>query len=78
MLLIEFLYIRFLVIVFNIIFLNGAGVYFMYHKLLTFFDNIEKENKLLAAVSWDLKVLPYYAACKALLSINYLLALYGD
>ena len=47
----------------------------MYQKLLTFYDNIEKENKLLAAVSWDLKVLPYYGACKAL---SYLVALYGD
>ena len=56
----------------NILILNGAGVYFMYQTLLTFFDNIEKENKLLAAV-WDLEVLPYYAACKALGLIGKLL-----
>ena len=35
---------------FNIIFLNGDGVYQLYDKLLDFFDKIEKDNKLLTAV----------------------------
>ena len=57
---------------FNILILNGAGVYFMYQTLLTFFNNIEIENKLLAVV-WDLEVLAYYVACTALGLIGKLL-----
>ena len=39
---------------FNIIFLNGGGVYQLYDKLLDFFDKIEKDNKLLTTAYWDL------------------------
>ena len=51
---------------FNILFLNGAGVFYLYDKLLSFFSNLEKENKLLTAVFWDLQVLPYRVGCRAL------------
>ena len=51
---------------FNILFLNGAGVFHLYQYHLDFFEKVESENKLLTAVSWDLKVLSYKAGCKAL------------
>ena len=34
-------------------------VFQIYHKLLAFFDNIEKENKLLTAVYRDLSILQF-------------------
>ena len=43
---------------FNVIFLNGAGVFALYNKLLSFFDQLTKENKLLTAVFRDLHCLP--------------------
>ena len=48
---------------FNIIFLNGAGVFALYNKLLTFFDQLTKQNKLLTAVFQDLHYLPYQVEC---------------
>ena len=51
---------------FNILFLNGAGVFSLYSFLLDFFIKVETENKLLGAVSNDLKVNAYKAGCKAL------------
>lgn len=51
---------------FNIFFLNGGGVFQIYHKLLAFFDNIEKENKLLTAVYWDLSILQFKLDCHCL------------
>ena len=41
---------QFLGIRFNILFLNGAGVYFLFDHLINFFDQIELDNKLLVAV----------------------------
>ena len=51
---------------FNILFVNGLGVYCLYDKLLNFFRRIEWNNKLLNAVYWDLEVVAYRAGCRAL------------
>ena len=51
---------------FNILFVNGLGVYCLYDKLLHFFRRIERNNKLLDAVYWDLEVVAYRAGCRAL------------
>ena len=51
---------------FNIIFLNGAGVFALYNKLLSFFDQLTKENKLLTAVFHDLHYLPHQVGCRCL------------
>ena len=50
----------------NILFINAAGVYYLFDHLVDFFDNIELENRLLVAVHWDLKVLAYKVGCRAL------------
>ena len=50
---------------FNILFLNGAGVFFLY-PYFNFFDELDKENKLLTAVGHDLNVVNYRAGCRAL------------
>ena len=50
---------------FNIIFLNGAGVFELFSKLMSFFDLIDKENKLLT-VYCDLNVLQYKIGSRAL------------
>ena len=51
---------------FNIVFLNGAGIYYLFDYLVDFFNKIELDNKLLLAVHWDLKVLAYKVDCRAL------------
>ena len=51
---------------FNILLVNGLGVYCLYDKLLNFFRRIEQNNKLLDAVYWDLEVVAYRAGCRAL------------
>ena len=51
---------------FNILLVNGLGVYCLYDKLLNFFRRIERNNKLLDAVYWDLEVVAYRAGCRAL------------
>ena len=51
---------------FNILFVNGLGVYCLYDKLFNFFRRIEQNNKLLDAVYWDLEVVAYRAGCRAL------------
>ena len=51
---------------FNILFLNGAGVYFLFDHLINFFDQIELDNRLLVAVYWDLKVLAFKVDCRVL------------
>ena len=51
---------------FNIVFLNGAGIYYLFDYLVDFFNKIELDNKLLLAVHWDLKVLAYKVGCRAL------------
>ena len=42
---------------FNILFLNGAGVYFLFDHLINFFDQIKLDNRLPVAVYWD-RVVP--------------------
>ena len=37
----------------NILFVNAAGVYFLYDQLIDFFQRIERNNKLLDAVYWE-------------------------
>ena len=51
---------------FNILFLNGAGVYFLFDHLINFFDQVELDNRLLVAVYWDLKVLAFRVGCRVL------------
>ena len=51
---------------FNILFLNAAGVFFLYPHLLEFFGNLDDSNRLLNAVNDDLNVLVYRVSCKAL------------
>ena len=50
---------------FNIVFLNDAGIYYLFDYLVDFYK-IKLDNKLLLAVHWDLKVLVYKVACRAL------------
>ena len=57
---------QFLGIHFNILFINAAGVYYLFDYLVDFFNNIELENRLQVAVQWDLKVLAYKVGCQAL------------
>ena len=59
---------------FNILFLNGAGVYFLFDHLINFFDQVELDNRLLVAVYWDLKVLAFRVGCRVL----GLIILYGE
>ena len=51
---------------FNILFVNAAGVYFLYDQLINFFRRIEHNNKLLDAVYCDLEVLSFKIGCMAL------------
>ena len=51
---------------FNILFLNGAGVFNLFSYLEEFWNNVSLENKLMAAVFHDLQVLPFKVACQAL------------
>ena len=51
---------------FNVIFLNGAGIYELFSKLMSFFNLIDKENKLLTAVYYELNVLQYKIGSSAL------------
>ena len=57
---------RFLGNRFNILFINAAGLYYLFDHLVDFFNNIELENRLLVAVHWDHKVLAYKVGCRAL------------
>ena len=50
----------------NILFVNAAGVYFLYDQLIDFFQRIEHNNKLLDAVYWDLEVLFFKIGCRPL------------
>ena len=50
----------------NILFVNAAGVYFLYDQLFNFFRRIEDNNKLLDAIHWDLEVLTFKIGCRAL------------
>ena len=51
---------------FNILFLNGDGVYFLFDHLINFFDQIELDNRSLVAAYCDLKVLTFRAGCRVL------------
>ena len=51
---------------FNILFVNAAGIYFLYDQLLDSFRRIERNNKLLDAVYWDLEILSFKIGCRAL------------
>ena len=50
---------------FNILFLNGAGVFYLYSYLVEFL-NVSLDNKLMSSVFYDLEVLQYKVACQAL------------
>ena len=41
-------------------------MYFLYDKLLEFFEQIDKENKLLTSVYWDLLVKQFKVGCRCL------------
>ena len=51
---------------FNILFLNGAGVFYLLSYLEEFLNNVSLENKLMSAVFHDLQVLAFEVACQAL------------
>ena len=51
---------------FNILFVNAVGVYFLYDQLIGFFQRIDRNNKLLDVVYWDLEVLSFKIGCRAL------------
>ena len=51
---------------FNILFVNAAGLYFLYDQLINFLRRIEHSNKLLDAVYCDLEVLSFKIGCMAL------------
>ena len=51
---------------FNILFLNGAGVFHLYSYLEDFFSSVSDENRLLKAVHHDLEVLAHKVGCKVL------------
>ena len=51
---------------FNILFLNGAGEFYLYSYLVEFLNNVSLDNKLMSLVFCDLEVLQYKTACQAL------------
>ena len=51
---------------FNILFLNGAGVFYLHPFLVEFLNNLSLDNKLMSAVYHDLQVLHFRVACQAL------------
>ena len=51
---------------FNILFVSGAGVFYLYPFLADFFNNLSLDNKLMSAVYRDLQVLHFRVACQAL------------
>ena len=51
---------------FNILFLNGAGIFYLYNYLIEFLDNVSLDNKLMSAAFYGLYVLAYKVACHAL------------
>ena len=51
---------------FSILFVNAAGVYYLFDHLADFLNNIELENRLLVANHWDFEVLAYKVGCRAL------------
>ena len=59
---------------FNILFLNGAGTFYLYEKLVDFFKKINLDNKLLSSVHWDLGAIAYRVGCGALCLIEKLVS----
>ena len=57
---------------FNILFLNGGGLFKIYDHLITFLEGLDKdnENQLVVAVKRDLKVRNFKVGCRALGLIN--------
>ena len=51
---------------FNILFLNDAGVFYLYNYLIEFLYNVSLHDKLMSAAFYDLHVLAYKVACQAL------------
>ena len=51
---------------FNIIFLNDAGVFYLYSFLVDFLNNLSLDYKLMSAVYHELQVLHFRVACQAL------------
>ena len=51
---------------FNILFLIGASVYFLFDNFINFFDQMELDSRLLVAVYWDLKVLAFRVGYRVL------------
>ena len=51
---------------FNILFLNGAGGFYLFSYLEEFLNNVSLENKLKSLVFPDLQVLTFKVACQAL------------
>ena len=55
---------------FNIVFHNGAGVYFLHEQLKEFLDGVKDDNMLMKAVHADINVNQYVASARALGLIN--------
>ena len=51
---------------FNILFLNGAGVLYLYSYLVEFLNNVSLDNKLMSSVFYKLEVLQYKVPGQAL------------
>ena len=51
---------------FNILFFNGAHIYFLHSKMREYLDSQRNMNKLLKAVKHDLGIPLHIAGCKAL------------
>ena len=59
---------------FNILFLNGAGGFYLFSYLEEFLNNVSLENKLKSLVFPDLQVLTFKVACQALRLIGKLVS----
>ena len=51
---------------FNVVFHNGAGVFFLYKCLTQFVGEHKGDNRLFSAIHADLSVVAYVAGCRAL------------
>ena len=55
---------------FNILFLNGSGVFYLYPFLVDFLNNLSLDNKHISAVYHGLQVLHFRVVCPALGLLN--------
>ena len=55
---------------FNILFLNGSGVFYLYPFLVDFLNNLSLDNKHISAVYHGLQVLHFRVVCQALGLLN--------